>query len=704
VLTAILGLHFFTRLHTHETMPLEDRHFYPSSYLVSLALLSGGGFNYLYPNHDPASAELYSVISAERKPGDPAAAVMDFIAGRGRGRLSSPELAAYLSSGAHVVPAAKWEASRTLDIYSAAVIWRLFGISWTAYFVFYSLFSTIADFAVFLIALRLTGSYWCGLAGAVGFLASPLENYAAIWSPRDTNPLWFAALAFLLLVRCTTTPHSLVGLWSSSFALGGLSFLGTGWRQDSQLLPPFMLGALITLRAMGGLPKRRIASAALGFLAGYFLLGMLIGSLKPRGDHQGEAVFHVAWYGEHTRGNLLGLENAFQVARDDTLTVCQSNYFGRQRGMVPPGSMPNRDPFDALHFRRCFLMYLEMLRYNAFSWWVSFPEFLLKSTAIDRLPTLGNTEGSRFLKTRLSWLQPAYGFVLEPYGAVTPFLFIVGLVSGLLRDQSRGLALLLSLYFVYYAAALFLVLPEWKHMAHLLLPLHALSAVGLWSIVRAVGEPHSWRGALRRFAGPGKWLLAVVGIMTLTWGLITIASGALSRRQRRGLIDSIVEASVKKEPVALDLSGKRQFSIKNAGEGTLPVGYLLRIAGGATPEDLLCIHVRESAGLKPALAYYTRHRLSPNREQFFFVNVSCGREGGDERPYTLSVIVRGGARILSGRQIDLAGWSIGLPLSFVFEDDNDEPRNSFIGEEREVTAFFEESPETQLFFRKHRLP
>jgi hypothetical protein len=49
LLGAVLGVHLGTRLWTHQDTPPDQKHFWPSSYLVSLSLLSGHGFSYPLP-------------------------------------------------------------------------------------------------------------------------------------------------------------------------------------------------------------------------------------------------------------------------------------------------------------------------------------------------------------------------------------------------------------------------------------------------------------------------------------------------------------------------------------------------------------------------------------------------------------------------------------------------------------------------------
>jgi hypothetical protein len=699
-LAAVLALHFFTRLHGHLTTPLQERHYYPTSYLVSLSLITGNGFSYLLPRSVAASTALTSAIKATHPEGDPDGPLLDFISGTGREELSGPELAAYLASGAHPVAAPEWETSRVLDIYLTAALWKLLGIRWFVYFAFYALVSTLACLCVFLVARGVSGSYWCGLAGAIGFMASPLENYATIWSPRDTCPLWFAALAFVVLLRGTRSRPSQIIMGASSFAAGVASLVGLGWRPDALLIAFFMLVGLIGLLAAQGQPTGRVTMAVLCFVSGCLVVRLTISCLGPARNRQGAVVFHVAWYGEDPRSNLLGTENAFQVARDDMLTVYQSNYFGRQRGGLAYDSVPNLNPTDTSHFRRCLTMYVEMARYNAFSWWTQIPGFLLRASGADRPAILGSdVEGRRFLEQRPGWLQPLYRGVLDHYGAAIPFLFLIGLIVGLARNESRVPVLLLSLYFVYYAVALLLVLPESKHFSPLLFPLHVLSALGLWSALRSAYHWREWQGARRKWRP--YWKPAWFGVLLLAWGLIAAGAYVVSWQQRRRFVDSIRLAAASGADAADSLKGKRLFSVRAAGDSPLPpVGYLLKVRGGSTPLDLFCQYVRAGSAHDPPLAYYTRHQLQPNREQFFFVNLVGGTQLGDDRPYAYMVTVRGGAQIVSSTRVNLSSWSLGLPLSFVFNDNDDHAGSSFVGRERPVTEFFIPSPEMEEFFRR----
>ena len=67
-----------------------------------------------------------------------------------------------------------------------------------------------------------------------------------------------------------------------------------------------------------------------------------------------------------------------------------------------------------------------------------------------------------------------------------PFLFALGIALGIVASERRAAVWVLVGYFGYYAAALLMVLPESKHWAPLLLPLHVLSASGIWLALKTL--------------------------------------------------------------------------------------------------------------------------------------------------------------------------------------------------------------------------
>jgi len=713
LLALLLGLHLLTRLEAHSSIPLGERHFYPTSYLVSLSLVSGHGFNYLVPRGS-VELPLAVVVPAARAGGGAAGRVMDFISGRGADELSRQDLDDFLASGAVVVPVSNTgpgaggdgllATSRVLDIHLTAWLWRLFGIGWPALFVFYALVSTIANLCVFLIARRLSGSFWAGAIASLGFLASPLECYAATWSIRDTSPLWFAALGYYLLLRLYRPSPRLSAACAGWVTLGFFSLVGLGWRPDVQLLTALSLASLVAwLALVDRQPASRVALAAACFVAGCVLVHLLIAWLgafeyrKTGGpllagwedDARTDFVsgtFHVAWYGEQARSELLGTENTFQVARDDRLTVVQADYFGERRAQ-------RAEPAASLgtHFERSRAMYLELAAYDAYAWWLRFPAFLALAARVDR-PVVpganirgGDESQARAFVARLpGWLKPAHRYVLDPYRQAVPWLFALGLLTSLLRW--RTLALPLGAFFFGYAAVLMLTLPESKHWAQLLLPLHVFAALGLFDLV-ALGVRFASRSPARRprKARAVRAALAVAALI-LGWALVGVVAERVSRDKRQRIVESILDRVPAGAGAWESLQEAKLVSFRvPASDAAPPVGYLLRVKGGTRTLDLFCIHVREASEGLPPLAYWTRHVVEPAREQYFFVNLVTSPRSRDPRPYTLHVRATGSSRLLASARLDLSTWSIGLPLSFVFERGDGRAGAPFIGDELPAT-------------------
>lgn len=691
LLGLLLGLHFLTRLHAQQVTPLGGRHFYPLSYLVSLSLIEGRGFGYLLPKDASLEDVWKRPLPA---PGDPAYPVLAFLRLAGQEAISERQLADYLRSGARVVPADPVESTRILDIHVAAWLWRAFGVSWSVYFCFYALVSTAACFSLFVIVRRATGNGWIGLAASAGFLASPLEHYAGAWSTRDSVPLWFTALAFAALAAFTgcarTTRTTLLG----GFGVGVASLVGLGWRPDFQLVPPILLVGLAAALVAQRRPWPLLAQAVAAFGAGCAAVLLLLRALGPGAYSQGGTVFHTAWYGETTRSNLLQTENAFQVARDDQLTLYQANYFARARSGGAPEAVALSDTKEPLHYRRCRAMYLELLRYQAMSWWRSLPWFLARSARLDQPTLLGSEqELAAFRESRRGWLKPSHEPWLDRYGSLLPWLMLIGLGVGLFAERSRILTALLLAYYACYGAIVLLVLPEAKHTIPLLLPVHVIGAIGLWGLSRAVGTWRGSRGSPREgdehghvHALRGRISKPVVigAALGVGWIALGLAAHAVSRQQRTRIVDAVRHAmEIPTRPTAAgetqpETDAKRLSVHVAGGSRANPVGYLVRVRA-TRPSNLLLVHVRGTSAADGFLAYYTRHPVEPGADRLFFFGVVAGAGIGDPRPYTAHVRLVGPARIAWSRTVDLSHWPLGLPLSLVLDEDDQRSGPTLVG-------------------------
>ena len=560
LLGALLGLHFYTRLHAQQVTPLQERHIYPFSYLVSLSLNEGGGFGYLLPaSVTPEHAWAQPVP----RPGDPFFPILSFFRLAGPESITDAELAAYRRSGLYVAPAIPFESTRVLDIRVTSWLWRIFGVDWRPYFAFYALVSTLVAFAIFAIVVWATDSSWIGLAAIAGFTVSPLELYAGAWSTRDSVPLWFTALPFGVLAGFGALARGARSTLAGAFVLGASSLVGLGWRPDFQLVPPLVLAGLVATLASQRRSLRQVAQAVAAFATGCAVVVVVLLALGSGSYSQGSVVFHIAWYGESDRSNLFQTENAFQVARSDGLTLFQANYFAAARFGAGPGGSPAGAPYDSRHHRRCREMYLELARYQAAAWWNAFPRFLARAAALDRPTLLGSgVEASAFLDRRPGWFKTIGDGPFGRYGRLLPGLMLIGVVGGLLDRRARLTTALMAGYYVVYSAILLAVLPEAKHAIPLLLPVHVIGAIGVWSLARAARElpqlVRSARHALRPMA------VAVV-VLAVGWSALGAVLHPVSAQQRRRILEAVREVArapsrVPQEP------GVKLFSVSPPGD------------------------------------------------------------------------------------------------------------------------------------------
>jgi hypothetical protein len=675
VLGAILVLHFLSRRHAYLSRPIGEMHFYSSSYLVSLSLLAGKGFNYTLPRGvDPGPSLEQTMARLRQEPG-PAGPVMSFLSGDSR-RLSRQDWTSFL--GADPTPIAPdvllaWDSvgglARILDARLAAALWALFGIDWDVLFAFYAALSTAACAALFGITARVSGSVWGGVLGAVSFALSPLERDLGAWSFRDANPLWFSCIAIWVLL-CWASP---VSRWSVSclrwFGIGAASMIGLGWRPDVYVLLPYAAVGLTLLLTAQHVRLRLIIVALAWFVIGVAGVRSAIGWLGPvsaRPVVGGGAIFHVAWYADDARSNLLQTENVFQARAADHLVLYQANY----HSLYSRTSLqPSPKIFDPRHYATTRAMYLEMVRYHLFAWWSRFPGLLAVLSTIDgatsRPPPIGIEVSPDARSSAGRAIRAGLAFYLK----CIPWLCLLAVASGVLSRSRRVATVLVAGYFVLYAAVELAILPEVKHWGPLLLPLHALSGAGLCQLLRAA-TTHRGLGSLDlspRLRIPAR--IACVGL--LCWGLLGLVAHAVSQAQRRRIVDDILAAA--RSPLQPERSPEkpRLHTIDvPSGEPTRPIGYLFRVRGARRDVDLFCLHAREGHGQTP-LYYATHHRIEAQREQYFFLSPIAGVGVGEMRNYKAYVSVRGGATLVSVTAVDMSESGVALPLSLVFTGRND---------------------------------
>jgi hypothetical protein len=685
VLLGLLVVHFLAREQTAKTMPenpefFHDDHGYFQCYRVSLSILAGHGFRRLSlpgPAGDLATdtqilrgTKGYVPVSAAPCP--EAEPIIQFI-NLQRSKISHEEFNSYLQSPCcGTEPCDAWETTRIWDMYFTALIWRIFGISWAVFYTFASLASTGTCLLIFVIARKLSGSYWAGLLAALLFFASPFENQYAIRSLRDISPLWFGTLAFAFFVCMVESFKSQKLNWLSIFGLGVVAMVGRGWRVDVLILIPFFFVALAAVLWLQGRSWKYVMAALGLFLCGALVTDRALRLMCP-GERQGsENAFHVALYGTSSRSNILRHENSLQIPRDDVQTFLNADFYHEKRHGGAPLTYIGW-PYGTT----CGEMFLATVKYDLYPYVRLWPEFYIQALGAFPEPNRLQSENVELLEqSRLPWLSPLYQRLLDPLTRRLLYLHFLGILALLWigTDKTRGGILILFAF--YYSVIWFFVLPEQKHLGQMLLPLTVTGGLGLWGLLRL------FKFLFFRLDAGEVSIVVPRGLRIGCWiglGLCACWIGACmlaypySMKQRGRYLAEIAALAAKAKEAKETIRDPRLFSAYiQPDSAEPPAGYVLTILAGTDPGYLTCRHVHFPSKTLPGRLFITRHKLHPGRLQYFAVSCIHPTKSGDNRAYTCTVILNPGSNIVSSRKLDLSEWKR-LPFSTVFYDGDRSP-------------------------------
>jgi hypothetical protein len=693
LLAALLVVHFLSRQHLAALLPPNQGSNYPYVYRTSLALLAGQGFRMLRFSDGPESRPVVEFLNGQRN-NVSREEFRRFRNGPDSRAIAFPLpeakviLPQFPYDGELKTPLSPLHTTRVLDLYTTALLWRIFGIRWSVLLTFCALASTAACLMIFFIGRRLGGGYWPGLFAALLYLAMPLENDLAIRSLRDISPLWFAAVAFAAFVCLVERFRSTPANWAALALTGMACTVGCGWRQDAMILAPFLGAAATVLLLRHWKGWRYLLAAEFAFILGALLPLTAIGLLCPGPRMNPLVSFHMGYYGEFSRCSLFGLENTFQVFRDDVnaANAAQQYHADHEADGAPI------ECWSPAYGRACFGMYREEISQNLYHWTRGFPAFYLKTLRACRnydLPINGSWLPPAVPRPR--WLKPLADWVLNPLTAVGGWLFALGVCVSFVRQGTRWPAVCLALFSVVYAIVLLFVLPELKHAGPMVLPLTVFGGVGLASLFRLV-RPIQLAGQFRTSWRPAVRLAGMAVVVTLLWSLTCVGAYVHSLECRRELLAAVTKLSATGQAAPEALRSTQIFSVSLLPkDGDQPVGYLLHIAAGEGDGFLECRRIHHGVPLSPVpRLLFTRHPLHPNREQYFFVTCNAGTAFGDVRPFICTAILNGDARFLSCTRVDLTDWRR-LPLSTLFVPGECDPGNP-VGDGAPAVTGYEEKP------------
>ncbi len=703
-LVLLLLFHLCSRWHANKILPLNQRHIYPKSFACSLSLMGGHGWFYVdYRGKNPeAGAPLREFQELRRWSdggagikSDAGAPLREFLELR-RWSVSWAEYKAAEDAGLFT-PASGSEPdgnpryielfsiSRILDIRIASIVWYIFGINWKFYFAFYTVVSMLSSLALFLLGWKLGKSYAAGFLSALFYTLSPYEAEHGAWSIRDISPVWFFTFSLLAYFYLTRREDSLARKCGSYILVGVASVLTVGWRADGFLLPPFLLAAESLRFVLEKRPYREafllIALFSLGIVAGYGGLRAL-GPDSPDSSHAGMG-FHMAYYGNSNRYNMLHVEDNFEIVRSDEQTMEHVNYLNQGRHYYPHDILVTNPEYPGL----CKQLYLESFAYDCYNWVSGFPYELWTSLkTISMQGDVGPRSGLRLFGNSF-----IYAWLIDPINEALPFLFVLCVVAAFLFSAQWLEISILTGFVVYYGLIFFLVLPELKHIGAFLPPVCVVSGIGLALLARTAYRYRSL--ALPALRGRTRNLLKTTATIGLVWGLACLAAYFAALNTRDTYIQQIGALPVKNPLNRLLWSPNRIEYVENVkppgeqNEESDRTGLLIRVRGGTDSSMLVCRHFIEfENNLK--LSYMTRHRVEPGLEQRFFVTCLNGPIGVIHYCCTVESTQEGA--FSDCQMLDMRNWK-GLPFCLVYSDGQHIPGSPALGSTFASVEFFDPS-------------
>jgi hypothetical protein len=449
--------------------------------------------------------------------------------------------------------------------------------------------------------------------------------------------------------------------------LGALAVVGEGWRQDARLVAPFLLVGLVAFVFVKHRLWRLTLASGFLFVIGAGITHLSIHILSPRVFQAGGVGFHFVICGESTRCNLLGLENSFQMPRDDYQTYCNAVWF--EQASRPGIAMTY---LDQTYGAVCREMYMPAMKCHLFQYLAHWPEFYFR--ALGAFSDSGGLQGedlAMLRQSRLHWALPAYDWCLDYLIILLPFLHFAGILTFYWMEREKVRGTFLILFSVYYSVILFAVMPDTRHLGQLLLPLAVTGGFGLWGLFRSVSF-FFFHFRFRNLAIviPKPVLIASSSVLAAAfcWGLACLAAYSYSTRHRDHFVNDIMELAVNGVEANNTIKDPHVFSVTiDPQKSGSPTGYLLSIQANDNPGLLECCHVNfQVTNSKMGRVFVTRHKLYPSRLQSFAVTCVHSQEfGGDIRPYACTVTIPFGSSIVGCRQLDLSSWKR-LPFSTVF--------------------------------------
>ena len=530
-LLLLLIVTFSIRAYYNTTTPVDKRHNYSYWYANSFKYAVGG-------------LDLKEIKDPKIKK-----QVNDFIYSR-VDKIDEDILKPYIKNNAKINNYLKGNFGGTFSFYVAAYVWKIFGVSWSNLFYFYSFFSTLACLALFFTVKKITGSYLGGFFTALAYTFATPEIYGGVWSLRDASPVWFFAFAvsfyFLFVGRFK---NNLIN-FASYYLLGVITLVGIGWRVDTLLFFPiiliFLLVDIYKKYKNRSINLSHSILAIILFIAGSYSIMNLDKYLSSK-NHPKLGAFQIALYGEDARSKLGQYENNFEYRVSDTVTRLRIEHY--QKSSYPEDNSIKyiRKKYGVYAFE----LYMLAFKHNLYQWVASYPNYILEKYI--------------YRDIRLYEVKKAkYSFSFNPRQKDlfvylwSTFVFFA-LIGGLILLHIRKYRLeagLLFFFLFYYSLIYWSVFPAAKHIIITSIPISILAGLSLFVLSKALRDKTYKKEVINAIKDKKNIKQSTVFILILVsiFIVLLIATNIYSKNEKSKYINKINEISIN----SIDISNKIQ--------------------------------------------------------------------------------------------------------------------------------------------------
>ncbi len=469
LLIIVLFATFSLRIYLNSKLPVELRNNYPNHYLPALSY-AVGGLDYDKLNINTKDY-LIAGIDHDTKGKSSLKELDDFLNSKVN-TLNINAIEKSITYNANIFKLLQNLTFETFGQYIAAFVWKIFGVSWSNLFYFYSFLSTLAGLSLFLVGRKITRSYWGGLFVLIAYTFSMPELYGGVWSIRNTSPAWFFAFTVTFFFVFTGVYKNKWLNYLSYYALGVFTLIGIGWRSDALLFFPIIMLFLI----IGLFNKYRAKKIKFKSILIYFIL-FLMGSYsiislnsKLAAPSAPLGFMHIALYADKHRSDIGQYENNFQNQFNDYQTKWKVQYYQKHR--YPHAE--NVKLMQGQYGVYCLELYTKSLEHNIYQWVKTYPNYLLNTFILqDILMTTKQFPQYENKIIKLLW-------TIAVYLAITGALILLAI--GIARYQVSFFVT----FIFYYSIVYWSMLPMQKHIMIMSVPISVLSGVSLFFLLSAI--------------------------------------------------------------------------------------------------------------------------------------------------------------------------------------------------------------------------